>query len=624
MKLKNSNSSNNIKKNRLTLSAMLNSDYLFDRSSKLKQALLNHKVIISNKFLTKRVHSKINTGRKRKIVLDLDSSQDSNGEIGPKDIPLELFNILYEYEKKFLNVNNKYLSIKEHNDAFLNFWHYIKKAKTRKEKDVLLKKYFPKDNNIINLYSDKIQKLSVNLFKSNPLITYNNYFEIFFHYLSEFIINTKDKEKKLRIKHKVLKFLDKLKDYLEYVEIQKDEDSACKDIKIKNSNYIKKLGTRINSEKLKMKDKKNIINNKIIEESKKMIDKTKNTLLALSENKNIFEEPRYFDSFYSSDYNKSIYFKKINISNLNKIRHFSPNQTGRITSRMSTAFYKSDNKNSLKNSNEGDKIISNENSYKDIFSHKEETNNILRHNSPDILDIKNRFISSIKNRRISILKKDKSNDIKSFDSDITSGRNSLYSSYKKEERNKFKKLTRATSDLFNLKKSEKRVSFFSPMANKNKKLQINAILNNRIKYVENDENNNSNLKEEKILNMKKKFYIKNYKNSIVPLYNEMHKKNKLKNKDIDKIKKYLTSKGKSINLNFNPIQIIKQAKRKTERIDIEKKTKKVFQPYLSYKQLEKLDNVKKINNNVYRLDFDYLSRIFDFQSKNSDSIQAYI
>ena len=88
------------------------------------------------------------------------------------------------------------------------------------------------------------------------------------------------------------------------------------------------------------------------------------------------------------------------------------------------------------------------------------------------------------------------------------------------------------------------------------------------------------------------------------------------------ILKNILFKKKIIFLNFNSMDIIKQAKNVTQKLDIEKKTKRIFQPYLSYKQIQKLDNITKLNNKVYALDINYMNHIFDFKSKNSESNQA--
>ena len=108
------------------------------------------------------------------------------------------------------------------------------------------------------------------------------------------------------------------------------------------------------------------------------------------------------------------------------------------------------------------------------------------------------------------------------------------------------------------------------------------------------------------------------------LYDNIKKKQQIKKADIERIKKYFKLKGKNFNLNFNSIDIIKKAKFITNQMDIERKTKRVFQPYLTYKQIQKLDDVTQINNKVHKLHIDYMNHIFDFKSKNSESIQAYL
>ena len=122
--------------------------------------------------------------------------------------------------------------------------------------------------------------------------------------------------------------------------------------------------------------------------------------------------------------------------------------------------------------------------------------------------------------------------------------------------------------------------------------------------------------------MKKPFNYDKYKDPLILLYDNIKNKPQIKKKDIDDIRKHLTSKGKTINLNFHSIDFFKQVKRITDHIDIERKTKRVFHPFLTYKQIQKLDEVTKINSKVYGLDIDYMNHIFDFKSSNSESIQA--
>ena len=365
MKLKFSNSNKKLKRKRMALSAMLDSEYFFHRSGQIHMALKNNR-ILSKDFHIKRAKSKLDMGKKRRIINQEKKNTESNISEESifeekKDIPLELYFLLLEYQNKFLKENTKFQTIKNYNDEVLSFWHYINESSPKKERILLLKKYFPEgDEKINNLYSDEVQKLSKNLFKSNPLITYDNFSEIFFHYLSEFVNCQKDENKMNNAKQKVVKFLEKLKDYLEYIEIIQDSDidSISRDIKVKNSKFVKEFGARVDYEMKKLKEKANMQNIKDIKNSTKMINETKNTLISLDKNRNVFEDPKNFDATVSYNFNKikinksnsNSYFNNINLKNLkspasgssdgfNKKRFFSPNKTGRMSSTLSTSFF---------------------------------------------------------------------------------------------------------------------------------------------------------------------------------------------------------------------------------------------------------------------------------------------
>ena len=656
MRFKHSNSNRNInfKKKRLTFSAILNSEYLFHRSTQIQMAL-NHERMLSKDFHIKRAKSKIDIGKKGKTLnskdnneSNLNSSQELNNTSIKKDIPLELYFLLLEYEKLFMKENNKFYNIKEYNDAVLSFWHLIKQTNKKKERALLLKKYFPDvDKNIINLYSDHIQKLSFNLFKSNPLLSYNNFYEIFFHYLSEFNLYHKNENKINNIKIKIVKFLEKLKDFLEYVEILQDSDfdSISRDIKLKNSKFIKEFGGKIKNEIIKLKEKTYKQNVKDIKDSTIMINKTKNTLSNLNENKNLFEDPINFNIKYNTmNINKSKSYSKININNfrtpispispfsnsLSKIRFFSPKKTGRISNTISTDFYLSDKKSILKKQKkQSSKNINDENLNK-IFNNnlrysKLKNSYIIdkRRNSSSVIDLemKNRFISIINNKRSSYRKKANTND-KKVDFDILSGRNSLHSSENEKEKKYINKNQSSSSKLLKIQKKNK-ISLFSSF-NTNLSSKNHNILkkNNLLLQRTNNDLDISIANKKRLFNMKKVFDYDKYKEPLLLLYDNIKKTPQIKKIDIDNIKKYFIQKKKNFNLNFNSMDIIKQAKNITQKLDIEKKTKRIFQPYLSYKQIQKLDNITKLNNKVYALDINYMNHIFDFKSKNSESIQA--
>ena len=63
------------------------------------------------------------------------------------------------------------------------------------------------------------------------------------------------------------------------------------------------------------------------------------------------------------------------------------------------------------------------------------------------------------------------------------------------------------------------------------------------------------------------------------------------------------------------MEIISQAKKIMHRYDIEQKTKKISQMNLNREQIDKLKNLKKINNNIESLDVFFMNTIFDFKSR---------
>ena len=664
MKLKYSNPKKDIKKKRITFSAILNSEQFFHRSGIIQMALKNERVLAKD-FHVKRARSKIDIGKKiKKENQEINEEkknnyQESNKDNDKKDIPLELYFLLLEYKEKFLKEEEKFYSIKEYNDSVLSFWHYINKTNKKKERDILLKKYFPKfDKGSINLYSDAIQKLSVNLFKSNPLLSTENFSEIFFHYLSEFKHNYNDENKMNIIKQKIIKFLEKLRDFLEYVEIMqdKDYDSISRDIKLKNSRFIKEIGIRIKNELTKNKEKRNEKNIADIKNSTKMINETKNTLNALEENKNIFEDTKGFDPLFSNNFtfntlkiNKSTrnnYINNLKINNiktalsssLKKSRFFSPNKTGRMSSTTSTGFLLSDKKiyklnhveNEKKNSAiiiDNDDALENQKSLDEVkvidtpkYS-KIKTNlkrSSRRYSSPFVdMQVKNNLINVLKKNNI--LKNDANNN--EFD---------LSGSF---ENDKYKnRIYQSSSKLIKVKKQKNRVSLFSPINNKDS-LQKSNYISKKSSISPREESKkivsyfnikNKNRNGNGLFNMKKSFNYDKFKDPLILLYDNIKKKQQIKKADIERIKKYFKLKGKNFNLNFNSIDIIKKAKFITNQMDIERKTKRVFQPYLTYKQIQKLDDVTQINNKVHKLHIDYMNHIFDFKSKNSESIQAYL
>ena len=128
--------------------------------------------------------------------------------------------------------------------------------KKKDEKKNFFKKFFENDDkNMINLYSEKIQKMTESMFKINPLLITKEKIDIFFYYLGEFNKYFSNEKKYNYIKKKVIDYLEKIKDFLEYAKIKADNklDSVGKEIKIQNSKFIKELNGRIKAELKSMK-----------------------------------------------------------------------------------------------------------------------------------------------------------------------------------------------------------------------------------------------------------------------------------------------------------------------------------------------------------------------------------
>ena len=695
------------KKKRTNLSAILNSEYFFHRSIQIQMAL-NQDRLLPMDYLIKKAKPKINTGKKKKIdenknKEEIDSSFEANKEKEKKEIPDELEKILDENQKKFAIQNKKYHNLKEHNDIISGYWHYINRKTKKEEREILFKRYFSKnDKNTINLYSEHLQKFCLNIFKSNPLLMRKKNAEMFFHYLSEFNKYYKDENKFLYVKQKIVLFLEKLRDYLEFVKIKADTslDSISKDIKIKNSKFVKEMELKVKQELKNLKEKNLIKIEKDMKESQKIIDKTKETLDALFKDKTIFEDPAFFDP----DYNKIFILKSRNVEykfknnynyhnqsipNINVSKdnyNYSPNKTQKMNSTISTGFYQPDR---IKNKNKSNNDIKiDKNNEEEILIHNTKPNDTVKFQKIKIKKPMKRAVSTVfnfgKKKNLIDMLTNKPSQIQNInkiniekikiENEKNSGRESISSSiYNDNEKNKMDKIIQLKNNLSNnnyniasyRKSEEENIAKIlsnkssSKMINMNKKSRTSSI--SIIKDISKDKDKEKDISREsknfrkksiigtdketiKINKYKSDFMVKNDKailknfvslrrnqsfnynlgkDPVVILYEDIKDKQKIKQKDVDNIKLYLNKSGKNFRKNLKSMDIIRQAKKITDRMDIERKTKKVFQPHLTYEQLKRLDDVKEINKKLNKLDVEYLNRIFDYKSKSSDSLQLY-
>jgi hypothetical protein len=284
----------------------------------------------------------------------------------------------------------------------------------------------------------------------------------------------------------------------------------------------------------------------------------------------------------------------------------------------STGFNISDTKNNqnikkkkpiiINFNSEENKFISNKKGYKvryNIikFNNFKKTNlkKVFRRCSSNISNINNnnynhnhrKIITSFNNKSIPTIKKNKNKNIYYTGVEKISAINSLHSSYHNEEPKKRMKTGHSASKFLKIKKNNNRINFFTLGTMGAKNLTNNNILSNQSNSEEKSEKNG-------IFNLKQSFNYDKGKDSLSLLYDDIQKKYKIKKEDADNIKNYFTSKGKNFDLNFTPMHFIRKVKIISDNIDIEKRTKKVFHTYLSYKQIKKLDDVTQINNKVYK------------------------
>ena len=647
--MKLSSSSTNFKSKKISFNGIINSEYFFHRSGPIKLAL-NQDRIIKNNYYIKKAHKKIDQGRKLKRVEsredeDLDLSQEYRRN--KTRIPADLNKVILKYDKKFQIQNQKFHDNKDDNDKFLSYWHYVNDLSEKKERELMLKKFFnDKDKNSINYHMKEVKNMCENMFKTSPLLSGNRYLDIFFYYLSEFDKNYENKKKMLYIKQKALKFLEKLKDLVDFVEVIQDTglDAITKDVRIKHSKYRTEY-----ERKVKLELKKNAIKQrkqdiKDIKQLEKMNKKTTKTLLCMEKNKNILEDEN-FPLDINSKIEKSRNFISSNISpysTQSRFHIFTGNKNSKMNNTASTAFYLSGkgfftNKNNKKffsglnnDINKEEEILKSAiQNYKFKFERKRPSLISLKKNYSDIREKKEKSetIRSLKEQKLSIknrfnfihLTQRKPNLISSIDKikDV----NPNFSSSKRLSISKKVKLN-TQSQFSNLK--ENSTNIIQTISKENnqiinkKSLGSNKSSNdiNEKSIINNEDNNNINLKKiKKIINKKKSL--------LSVLYNEIKKKKKIKDSNKKNVKNYFVKKKKIENqLNLSNsvyiMDMIKKAKNIIDGIDIEQRTKKVFQTHLSHEQLKKLDSIKEINKRVRGLDIQFVKDIINYKSNKNN------
>ena len=680
MKLRGSAYKKAPQKKRLNFSAILTKDYFSKNIIKIQLAL-NKKRMVPLNYNIRRVKSKIDSGMSLKIKKQKEDEMfpSYKDQVDINNIPQELEKILEENEKKFMVQNKEYFKLKEENDKSLGYWHYIQKIQNNK-KDTFNKKYFgEEDKNMVNLNSDKVQKLSEAMFKLNPLLITKEKVDLFFYYLGEFNKYFFHKKKYEKIKKKVVLFLNNLKDFLDYVAIKSDTsiDSIGKQIKLKNSKFLKELNNKIEVELQNMEIKQKKLNELEIKRAKRIIRKTKKTLKSIKKNKNFFEDPVYFDPRYSDkerknkemkSRNKLIKNNNFNLSAPNfmkDINTYKMNKTAKMST-ASTGFFHNENKNEknikiipkIESSKNRDNIIiddSNSNLKKNLNLTNKRLTSLNYQNNKIILNAKAIKSRISRNDKIKKEENKKSSDLISASSsfynnqlEINNLRRNLYNKNFYLERksiniNSLQPPIEEDKDIILTPENVENIN--EDKSERNKMIKINKNILKKKTFNYTDKNymfkfknpNNSDL-DFKFREKRGKTFgkssnsstnkFRNYKNfdfndkaktktnlQLSTLYESIRVKPKLNDNELKDINTYFIQNGKKIKANFKLMDIISQAKKTLLNYDIEQKTKKVAQSNLTSEQTNKLKDLKEINNNIEFLDVHYISSFIDFKSK---------
>jgi len=282
-------------KNKNNINIALSRNNIFGENYKLKK--LKDKTSINNKSVTN-----------IKSNLNLEEKKNKN------ENPYEISTLIDINENKFKQINKIYNNLKQENKNFISHYRYIQNRK--------LKNYYMKNSEnsdelnekseeykkIEKMYEfsnrDKIEmelqkNLTKKIFKLNPLII-NNDNEMYFYFLKEAENIDNNKNKIINFNEQnSSKYLIKVKDFLEYLEISLDKriDDLNKAIKLQNCNYVLYQDKRIEEEEIKLKEENKKKEKQEIFSSRNMIKKTNNLLEHLSQDKNYLEDPNYF-TFY--------------------------------------------------------------------------------------------------------------------------------------------------------------------------------------------------------------------------------------------------------------------------------------------------------------------------------------
>ena len=637
-------------KPKIKLKKILNDSLFFKRSLILKMAL-NKNIKINTNYRIDRLMNDKNLSYSKKQDNSDDSIENKIYEkiYRKKNLLYELENILENNNKKTEKFVESFKDLKEENIKFLTGYEEIKipvedrikkfifnTLKIFEENEMSMQLKSKKNNklNLIDKEGDDLEDLwaqnraAVKLFKQCPL-TLNDERDIYFYYISNYL------GEKLNINdHKYIKFLNQIKDYLDFIKNEKSASPSPP----KKENII---NNKNNKEKF-FKDKEIINKNNIENKEKKesMIKNMKKIPLNEIQNKNLKLDAK--DKASNQENNNN----KLN-DNLNNNSNDSKNKnTSRNNVNSTQEFPSKDTFNLVSISN-----YENKNNNNNIYNiHK--IKDLSRNNTPKNKNSA-KILSDIKTEKKIYLNTSVNKNIKNFEEIKVTEQMNKSNSIKKLNNNFNKKnlfqnknniLHRIPSENLShiqtnsLSKINMKKQISSKMIGNYRKFNKRTTMNfdkyiNDIKIK--DKNNNFiNLfkNNEKIINQKSSQHLdelrmsdyidispinnRNSSYNLVSLYEKTKKNSSLSKKSLEEINQFLKSKGIKNDeilkeMQFNTGNVFINLKSKTNKLNIEAKTKAFFYGIIPNDRKKKLEQLNKINNKINQIERDYIKTLID-------------
>ena len=640
-------------KPKIKLKKILDDNLFFKRSLILKMAL-NKNIKINTNYRIDRLMNEKNLSYSKKHDNSDDSFENKMYEkiYRKKNLLYELENILENNNKKTEKFVESFKDLKEENIKFLTGYEDIKipvedrikkfifnTLKIFQENDMSIQLKSKKNNkpNLIDKEGDDLEDLwaqnraAVKLFKQCPL-TLNDEKEIYFYYISNYL------GEKLNINdHKYIKFLNQIKDYLDFIKNEKSPSPSPpkKESKIKNKKTKEKF----------FKDKEIVNKNNIEKKEKKesIIKNMKKIPLNEIQDKNLKLDAKDKTSNQENNNNNKLNDNLNNNSNDSKNKNTSRNNVN-----STQEFPSKDTFNLVSISNYENKNNNNNNNIYNI--HK--INDLSCNNTPNNKKSA-KILSDLKTEKKIYLNTCTNKNIKNFEEIKVTEQINKYNTIKKLNYNFNKKnlfqnknniLHRIPSEnlshiqINSLSKINMKKQISSKMIGNYRKFNKRTTMN-LDKYINDikikDKNNNFiNLlkNNEKIINPKSSQHLdelrmsdyidispinnRNSSYNLVSLYEKTKKNNSLNKKSLEEINQFLKSKGIKNDeilkeMQFNSDNAFINLKSKTNKLNIEAKTKAFFYGIIPNERKKKLEQLNNINTKINQIERDYIKTLID-------------